>query len=845
MLTNLPLRPSEMIHAPFSTLSSGSGFRFMSVACCLITFTAFAQQNPPKALPVDDTGIPKAIPVRPAPKALPVLDDPAMLPAPPKTKGPDDDMFDFATLAYDRQEWDMAAQNYAKYLQTYPAGRQVADALFRIGECYMKQNKLKQATGYYEEVVNRYPANEGAPSSAYRLGAMNFNESKFADAARHFAFSEAKTKSPQVKLAAAFNKARAYEMAGNKEQQTAALNSVIAVKTDNPYRETALLTLGSIYLAADKKTESLPVFEELVKNSADRAIVAEAAIRAGVLLAELKKADEAIVMFEKALRMPETSEQNRSISLVGIIQALYSKGDYDGVIDYYNKNSELLPPGAARAKMLVLVGHSYRMRKSYARAVEVYLLIEQYHADTEEAFEAGYWKLYCFYLLNDKDLGEFATAFVARHAQNYTKHEFLSLARLIRADFYFNKGDYQQAVLSYTDVNIAALPEKLQPGTLFNMGWAQAEAGRNPEAVGTFTRFINEHPQHEFIPKAYARRGLANREARDLPKAKADFEHVTKEFPKSDACEMSWLQLGYIAMEQKDPQGTIAAFETLLKKFPTTAAAAQAYYGIGRGQFDQKIYDKATPALRRSIEIDSKAYLEKSSQLLILCDYARQNADDLAKTIDSYLQAKPGGQVSPNILKWLGLKLYSGDDFKRAARFLELAVTPDSPENTESVVWNYLGMAQLQNRQFDASIQATDNYLLSNPDAASHARALLTKGRAQLGKGLFDEADKVAQEALQTVKDGSLQAELLILEGDIFAAQGDKLAAEGQQDAAIGKWKDGAAKYAVPSQFFEHPEITPEALYKAAQVLEKAGDAAKANQMRQQLKQRFPKFQPK
>lgn len=801
-------------------------------------------QQPPRALPVEDD-VPKAIPVSPPPKAQPVLDDPRSRPAPPKTKGPDDDMFDFATLAYDRQEWGMAAQSYAKYLQQYPSGRQVPDALFRVGECYMKQNQLKQAAGYYEEVVNRYPSSDGAPSAAYRLGAMTFNDSQFADSVKYFAFCEAKTKSSQVRLAAAYHKSRAYGMTGEKEKQAAALNSVIAVKTENPFRETALLTLGSIYLGQDKKAEALPIFDELVKTSGDRAIIADASIRAAVLYAELKKPDESIAMFEKALRMPETSEQNRSIALVGIIQSLYAKGDYDGVIDYYNKNAEVLPPGDSRAKMLLLVGHSYRMRKSYARAVEVYLLIEQYHTDTEEAFDAGYWKLYCFYLLNDKDLGEFATAFIARYAQKHPDHEYLSLARLIRADFYFNKGDYQQAALSYNDVSLDKLPEKLRPGTLFNMGWAQGEAGRHQEAVGTFTRFINEYPAHEFIPKAFARRGLANRDARDLPKAKADFEHVVKEFPKSDACELSWLQLGFIAMEQKDPKATITAFETLLKKFPATTAAAQAYYGIGRGNFDQKIYDKAVPALRRSIEIDSKDYLEKSSQLIILCDYARQNADNLAKTIDSYLQSKPDGQVPPNILKWLGLKLYSGDDYKRAARFLELAVTPETPGNTEPVVWNYLGMAQLQNQQYDASIQATDNFLKSEPDSATRSRALLTKGRAQLGKGLFDEADQAAQEALQVVKDGRLQAELLILEGDIYAAQGDKLAAEGQKDAAIGKWKDAAAKYAVPSQFFDDPDVTPDALYKAAQVLQKAGDSAKAKQMLQQLQQRYPKYQPK
>lgn len=812
--------------------------RFASSLCLLVTLPVLAQEAPRRALRVeDDAPVPKAIPVSPAPKALPVTD------AAPKAPG--DDMYDFASLAYERQEWAIAAQNYAKYLQTHPAGARVADALFRLGECNMKQNQLKQAAGFYEEVVNRYPNSEGAPSAAYRLGAMRFNESKFLDAARFFDFSEGKTKNAQVRLASAYNKSRAYEMARDKDKQAAALATVIAIKTDNPYRETALLTLGSIYLGQDKKNEALPIFEDLVSSSKDRTIIAEASIRAAVLLAELKKPEESMVMFEKALRMPETTEQNRSIALVGVIQALYAKGDYDAVVDYYNKNSQVLPPGASRAKMLLYVGNSYRMRKSYARAVEVYLLIEQYHPDTEEAFEAGYWKLYSFYLLNDRDLGEFATAFIARHAQKRAGHEYLSLARLIRADFYFNKGDFQQAAVSYNDVVIDQLPEKLRPGSIFNMGWAQGEAGRHQEAVATFTRFINEYPAHEFIAKAYARRGLANHDARDLPKAKADFEHVTKEFPKSDACEMAWLQLGFIAMEQKDPKATVTAFETLLKKFPGTTAAAQAYFGIGRGNFDQKIYDKAVPALRRSIELDSKGYLERSSQLIILCDYARQNAEDLAKAIDSYLASKPGGQVPPNILKWLGLKLYSNDDFKSAARFLELGVTPDAPENTEPVVWSYLGMAQLQNGQFDASLQATDNFLKSNPDPATGARAQLTKGRALLGKAEFDAADKVAQEALQIVKDGKLQAELLILEGDVFAAQGDKLATAGDRPGAVERWKAAAAKYAVPSQFYDDPEVTPDALYKAAQALKKAGDEAQANQMLQQLKQRYPKYQPK
>ena len=814
--------------------------------------TVFAQQTPPRAIPVEDEApIPKAIPVGPIPSA----------PAAPRTKGPEDDLFDFASLAYERQEWGIAAQNYAKYLQTYPAGKQVALALFRIGECYMQQRQLAQAASYYEEVVNRYPSSEGAPSAAYRLGAMAFNQAmneansgnkaaatpRLKEAVKYFNFSEARTAIPEAKLAAQYNKSRAYEQLGETKLQTEALKSIIAVndKTKNPYLETALLTLGNLKLGSDQKSESLEAFTQLVKESTNNAVVADASLRAAVIYAEMNKPDEAIAMFQKALSLQETSEDSRGIALVGLIQALNAKGDYDGVIDFYNRNSEVLPPGAARPRMLLLVGHAYRQRKSYARAVEVYLIVEQYHRDTDEAFEAGYWKLYCFYLLNDRDLGEFANGFITRYAPTKGDHEFMSLARLIRADFFFNKNDYDQAAQSYVDLKVDKLPEKLRPGTVFNMGWAQAESGRHQDAVSSFTKFLNDYPGHAFTPKALARRGLANKDARDLVKAKADFERVTKDFPQSDACEMAWLQLGFIAMDMKDAKGTVAAFETMLTKFPSSKAAAQAYYGVGRGYFDQKLYDKAIPALRRSIEIDSKFYMERASQMLMLCDYARHNADDLAKTIDTYLGAKPGGSVPPEILKWLGLKFFNGEEFARAARYLELGCTPDAPENTEPLIWIYLGMAQLNTGHFDQRIQAADNYLKTDPDPGSKARALLTKSGAQLGNAAFDEAHETAKEALAFVKDGKLQAELLILEGDIYTAEGDALKAKGDIEGARSKWQAAGGKYAVPSQVFEDREITPQALYKAASALEKQGDTVQAEKLREQLKQRYPKWKPK
>jgi TolA-binding protein len=806
-------------------------------ALSLFSTSPSSAQQAPRAVAVEEEELP-------VPKAVPVEQTRPAAPASTRPKGPDEDLFDYASMIYERGEYSIASQSLGQYLQNYPSGRHVPLALFRIGECYMNQKQLKVAETYYEEVVNRYPASEGAPSAAYRLGAMAFNDRDFDRSARFFTFCETKSTLPQVKLSATFNKSRAYQMLGDTKRQIAALNTVVAVTTENPYREPALLSLGTLLLAADKKAEALPLFLELLQSSRDNAIIAEASVKAAVLQAEMGKPEESVALFQRALKLPETTGANRGIALVGVVQSLFAKGDYDGVINNYNQNATVLPEGDTRPKMLLMVGNAYRMKKSYARAVEVYLMVEQ-ATSTDAAFEAGYWKLYCFYLLDDKDLADFATAFIQRSAQKYADHEFLNLARLIRADFHFNKQHYAEATTSFTDVKLEKLPLKLQPGTLFNKGWSQAESQRPQDAVATFTQFLTSYPAHELTSKALARRGLAYRETKDLPKAVEDFQSVIKNHPNSEAVELAYLQLGLIAAEQRDPKATIAAFELLVKKFPSSPAAGQAWFGIGRACYSLQQWDKAIQALEKAISTDRKSYLDQASLMIIQAQYVQQNTESLQKAIDDYRKSNANAAIPPMVLSWLGIKLFDQKLYSRCTQYLSLASTPDAPENTDPRVWNYLGRAFLETKDYESSIKATDHYLKTVPESAARAHGLRTKGLALLGLNQFEAADAVVQEGLGFAKDGKPQAMLLILQGDILSAQGDKLAAEGQAAPAQAKQAEAAAKFLIPSQFFDDDEVTPEALDKAAKALIKAGQPEKAAEFEKALKQKYPSYQPK
>jgi tetratricopeptide (TPR) repeat protein len=325
----------------------------------------------------------------------------------------------------------------------------------------------------------------------------------------------------------------------------------------------------------------------------------------------------------------------------------------------------------------------------------------------------------------------------------------------------------------------------------------------------------------------------------------ADFNLVIKEHPKSDAVELAYLQKGLIHSELREVKEKIASFEALVEKFPDSQAAAQAWFGIGSGYFDQKQFDTAIPALKKCLAKDAKAFLDRASPMIVVSFYLKQDADGLAKAIDEYREANPKAVTSPDVLTFAGMKLYDKGEFMRSSRFLGYAVETFGDANTPAAVWNFLGMAHLETKSWDASVTAMDKYLGLTQDSPAKAKGYLTKSRALAGLGKFPEALQAAEEGLKIVKDGKIQAQLLIQEGDVLSAEAEGFEKAGQMDVALQKWTEAAGKYVVPSQMFVDPEITPEALHKAAIALEKAGQKDKARMLRSQLQERYPNYNAK
>lgn len=802
---------------------------------------ASGQQKPPRAIPVEEAPpVARAIPVEPEgktpPKAQAVTEDNT-------PKGPDQDLFDYAMLAFGQKDYAIASQSFGKYLQAYPQGKQVPWALFRLGECYRMEGKSQdEYQRCYREVVDRYPKSEAAPNAAYWLGVIAYNSQDYKGAANYFGLCESKTDIQNVKLAAAFYKSESYAGLGDRKKQLEALKPVLAVKADNNFLEKALLASATILQAEGKNKEALPMLLELIKTSKDGKVQGDAGLKAAIIQTDLKKPDEAATLYDGVLKNKEASPEQQGAALVGLVSELSVKGAWDEITDLYNRNASLLPPPELRPRMLMQVGNAHRAKKNYARAIDLYDMILRFSPDHELAFEAAYWRVYCYYMLGDKRLGEFARDFVKVYGPSHKDNEFINKARLLVADQYFNTQQYKQAAEEYGQINVKKLPANLQPSTWYHKGWSEAEAGRNAEAIASLSGFIDGAPSDPGIPKALAKRGLCYKENHDNAKALADFQKIIGDYPKDDAVELAYYLSATIHSDQGDFKAMIDDFETLVKLFPTSAAKPEAYYRMGEGYIRLKNTDKALPLLRKAVDADSKAYGKSGSEKIQLCLWNKKDADALAQEVDHYRATYRDPSMPPNMLGFLGLTFFNRKDYPRAARYLAMASTPDIPGNTDARIWNFLAQSLLEVKKYDESVVAVGHFLETSPDPLSKAMAELTKAKGLLGSGKPDEAIAAADEGLKIVKDGGVQGQLLIAQGDALIIQGDKLESEGNHDEAAKKWKGAAEKYVVPSQVLADARVTPEALDKEAKALDRLGEKKNADEMRRLLKKDYPNY---
>ncbi len=816
-----------------------------------------AKDKPAIARPVPVKAVPVPIPPPPTGRvvAKPVdpkaLEDPKV-PVAPEIKEAREDLIAYADLLFSREKWGLAAAQYQIFLKEHPESPNVPSAWFRLGECYLAAEQKEDALTSFSYLVNRFKKGDFVGAAAYRIATTKFTAGDHETALQYFTIASSEAPAAELQLQASYYGARCLELLKRNEEAIAAYRKVLATKPAdtnkkpdpdakpdgtqeaaiNPFAERASLSIARL-LNQDKDTQA--AYEEylaLSKTAKIPAVKQESLARAGLLAAQLGMAEESNRLLDAVLNVEdgddEAAAEWKGTAQVALIFNLYAAEHYDRVVGVYNRGITATPDDI-RPKMLVMVANSMRQVGDLKSAANVYRIIEQNYREDAIAAEAIFRKLQCLDQIEDLDLVNEIDRFVASQKKIDADSPFIDLALLMQGEWHFQRNDWKAAATAYAAVRVKFIPEKYHPARLYKLGWAETESGEIAPGITHLTAFIKSFPDDPFVASALTKRAVSQLALDNHQDALADFKLIAEKYPESDQSEFVLEQIAFIHNVQREVPEMVVAYQNLLKKFPETAGAAEAWYYIGAGHYDQKQYAEATEPLLTARKLDKEAFTTRATEVLILCYFRLKDVEGLSREADLALNTKPPISVPIPVLNYLGEVHFQKSDYKSSEKFFSASSTPSRPGETPSAVWDYLGRARHQTGLYGGAVIAFDYYLGIVQSPNDRAEGYLNKSRSLLAAKKYQAADEAAQEALKLVHQGKLNARGRLMRGDVALAQGDAATA--------------AREYFITSQIFVgDPEITPQAMAKAARAYRAGGDTAKADEIDAQLKQSYPDY---
>ena len=191
--------------------------------------------------------------------------------------------------------------------------------------------------------------------------------------------------------------------------------------------------------------------------------------------------------------------------------------------------------------MWLRVGEAQRHLKQWRRAIDLFLMIDQYVPASRENAEAGFRRLLCLNELKDPSLPSVAEKVIDKIRAIDPNSDQIDLA-----DFSSRK-----ITSSGRNTNWRPKPTRrcgpkkfrksLRGCLLFQRGWSReaGEATRGHPRVQPVPRL---EPQGPAAPEALAKRGLAYKAAENWKSAQADFDRIIAKFGKAPVAELAYEQ---------------------------------------------------------------------------------------------------------------------------------------------------------------------------------------------------------------------------------------------------------------------------------------------------------------
>ncbi|HEV3417411.1 MAG TPA: tetratricopeptide repeat protein, partial [Pirellulales bacterium] len=282
--------------------------------------------------------------------------------------------FDGAVALHKGGAYDLAVDEWEKFLQKFPDDPLAAQAQFYAGVCYLSQNdkQYDKARVAFEKVVAKYPKFEQIDKAYFNLGLADYFLAQAGRAELHPKAAEAFGQliarfpnSPQLPEALLYRGESLYAT-GKKNEAIKAWSELAAKHAGSPARARGVYNLGIAEQELGRQTEAGATFDTLLKDYPRSELIGEVKMRKGDVLLDASRFAEAETLFADALRQRDFSLADYATLRLGA--ALAGEKKYADAAATYASLPARFPKSTYVGAATLAAGNCYYLAGNQAEA---------------------------------------------------------------------------------------------------------------------------------------------------------------------------------------------------------------------------------------------------------------------------------------------------------------------------------------------------------------------------------------------------------------------------------------------------------------------------------------------
>ncbi len=673
------------------------------------------------------------------------------------------------------QQFDLAAEDWEKFLAKFATDPLAGKARYYAGVCRMQLKAYDEAAAHFQQLWDTAPAFELAEDALLNLGWCQYTLGA-AGAAEMYAKAEKTFETLAERFPSGKHLDQAWFYLGEtkyaQDDRAAAVDFYTRLTSQHrrsPLYSDGLYALGVAYEEQEQHQQAQQVYDRFLVDCKSSELLTEVRMRRAETDLQLGNFAQAEQQFARVVG--EAGFVSADHALWRQAYCVAQQDRYSEAGQLYASLVQRFPSSEYQGPATLAAARSYYRGNRMDQAATH--LERGLHMGGADAVEAAHW-LARIYLKENK------AAAVIQLANRILKSSpadapFRVHLLLDRADA-LHIEQPQRALASYHEIASAHPQHELGPQALYNTAFTALELENYPQARQFGREFLDRYTAHELAPDVRQVVAEAALQQRDYAAAESNYRELVtrREHPEY----AGWrLRLGLALYLQTKYREAMAAVRPILPSLKDPQQLAEAHFVLGVSQFGLEEYEQAAKHLSRGVAA-APDWNQADETLLYLSRSHRElgQLEAAVASVQQLLSKHPDSGLLDRAHYRLGEYQFALQQYT-AARTAYRQLLERWPNSSLAAHARLgLGWTEIRTGNHEDAIRHLSRLLDSKPDRQLVADARLARGIAQRHTEQFESAHRDLDAYLRS--GGSQTADALFELGLVHAGGGDFEAAQ-------------------------------------------------------------------